>query len=67
MAEHLFILKNNQNTYCPRFSFTPKTGTEVSETGVLTVSPIPVLGMKIKQGKQRNLVIFGALITIQYQ
>ena len=29
------ILKNNQNTYYPSFSFTPKTGTELPETGVL--------------------------------
>ena len=33
MAEHRSILKNNQNTYYPRFSFTPKTGKEV-KTGV---------------------------------
>jgi len=26
IAEHSFILKNNQNTYHPRFVFTPKTG-----------------------------------------
>jgi len=25
-AEHMPILKNNQNSYHPRFSFTPKTG-----------------------------------------
>jgi len=25
MAEHLLILKNNQNTFHPRFGFTPKT------------------------------------------
>jgi len=25
MAEHRPILKNNQNTYHPRFGFTPKT------------------------------------------
>ena len=27
MAEHRSILKNNQNTYYPGFSFTPETGT----------------------------------------
>jgi len=26
MAEHRSFLTNNQNTYSPRFSFTPKTG-----------------------------------------
>jgi len=26
MAEHRLILKNNQNTYQPRFDSTPKTG-----------------------------------------
>jgi len=26
VADHESILKNNQNTYYPRFSFTPKTG-----------------------------------------
>ena len=26
MAEHRLISKNNQNTYYPRFGFTPKTG-----------------------------------------
>jgi len=31
VAEHRSILKNNQNTL-PRFSITPKTGTELSET-----------------------------------
>ena len=34
MAEHGSILKNNQNTCNPRFSFTPKTGTVVPKTGV---------------------------------
>ena len=32
MAEHRPILKNNQNTYYPRFSFTPKNR-ELPETG----------------------------------
>jgi len=35
VTEHRSILKNNQNTYYPRFSFTPKTGIEPPETGVL--------------------------------
>jgi len=34
VAEHRPILKNNQNTYYPRFSFTPETGIELSKTGV---------------------------------
>jgi len=34
MAEHRSILKNNQNTY-PRFSYTPKTGVELPEMGIL--------------------------------
>jgi len=34
MAEHRSILKNYQNTYYPRFSFTPKTGLELPETSV---------------------------------
>jgi len=33
MAEHRPILKNNQNTYHPRFGFTPKTGKEFLKTG----------------------------------
>ena len=35
VAEHRSILKNNQNTHYPRFSFTPKRGTKLPETGVL--------------------------------
>jgi len=34
MAEHIPILKNNQNTYHPRFIFAPKTGIELPKTGV---------------------------------
>jgi len=34
MAEHMSSLKNNQNTYYPRFSFTPKTGMTFPKTGV---------------------------------
>jgi len=34
MAEHRPILKNNQNTYYPRFSFTPKTGIAFPKKGV---------------------------------
>jgi len=34
MAEHGPILKNNQNWYKPCFSFTPKTGIELPQTGV---------------------------------
>jgi len=33
MAEHEPILKNNQNTYHPRFGFTPKTGVAFPKTG----------------------------------
>jgi len=32
MAEHRPILKHNQITYYPRFSFTPKTGIELPKT-----------------------------------
>jgi len=35
MAEHKLILKNNQNTYYPLFSITPKTGKVFSKTIVL--------------------------------
>ena len=35
VAEHRSILKNNQNTYQSRFSFTPKTGVKLPETGDL--------------------------------
>jgi len=35
VAEHRSILKNNQNTYYPRFSFTPKTVIASPKTGVL--------------------------------
>jgi len=35
VAEHRSILKNYQNTYNPRFSFTPKTGIAFPKTGVL--------------------------------
>jgi len=34
-AEHRSILKNNQNTFYLRFSFTPKTGLSFPKTGVL--------------------------------
>ena len=34
VAEHRTILKNNQNSYYPRFSFRSKTGIELPETGV---------------------------------
>jgi len=34
VAEHRSTLKNNQNTYEPRFSFTPKTGIAFPKTGV---------------------------------
>ena len=38
MAEHRPILKNNQNTYHPRFAFTPKTGIAFPKRGfVFTV------------------------------
>jgi len=33
MAEHKSILKNNQNTYHPRFDFTPKIGIAFPKTG----------------------------------
>jgi len=35
VAEHRSSLKNDQNTYYPRFSFTPKTGIAFPKTGVL--------------------------------
>jgi len=35
VAEHMSILKNSQNTYYPRFSFTPKTGIQLPGTDVL--------------------------------
>jgi len=34
MAEHRLILKNNQNTYQPRFGFTPNTGIAFPKTEV---------------------------------
>jgi len=34
-AEHMPILKNNQNTDHRRFGFTPKTGIASPKTGVL--------------------------------
>jgi len=34
MAEQRSILKTNQNTYYPRFSFTPKTCVSFPKTGV---------------------------------
>ena len=33
MAEHKPILKNNQNTYKPRYSFIPKSGIAFPKTG----------------------------------
>jgi len=33
MAQHRPILNNNQNTYHPRFGFTPKTGIAFPKTG----------------------------------
>ena len=35
VADHRSILKNKQNTNSPRFSFTPKTDTELPEKGVM--------------------------------
>ena len=35
VPEHKTILKNNENTYYPRFSCTPKTGIGLPKTGVL--------------------------------
>jgi len=35
VAEHRSILKNNQNTYYPRFSFTPNIGIAFPKTGFL--------------------------------
>ena len=35
VAQHKSSLKIYQNTYYPRFSFTPKTGTAFLKTGVL--------------------------------
>jgi len=32
------ILKNNQNTFYPRFGFTLKTGIELPETGITMAS-----------------------------
>jgi len=45
MTEHRPILRNKQNTYYPRFSFTPKTGIELPKTGVsfLLCSPSPLI------------------------
>jgi len=40
MAEHRPILKNNQNTYHPRFGFIPKTGTAFSKTVFFSVKRI---------------------------
>jgi len=38
MAEHGPILKNNQNTYYPRYSFRPETGMAFPKNGLfLTV------------------------------
>jgi len=37
MAEHRPILKNNQNSFDPRFGFTPKTGTAFTKTFVFAV------------------------------
>jgi len=35
VADHRATLKNNHNTYYPRFSFTPKPGAAFPKTGVL--------------------------------
>jgi len=35
VAEHMFILKNNGNTYYLLFSFPPKTGKAFPKTGLL--------------------------------
>ena len=35
VAERRSILKNNQNTYHPRFGFIPKLSTELPKMGVL--------------------------------
>jgi len=37
MAEHRPILKNIQNTHCPRFSFTHKTGLAFPKTVVFCI------------------------------
>jgi len=35
VAEHRSILKNNHSTHYPRLGFTPETGIELPETGIL--------------------------------
>jgi len=42
MAEHRPILKNIQNTYYSRFSFTSKTGIEFPKTRVLFLLRAPI-------------------------
>jgi len=37
VAEHRSILKNNQNTFNPRFSFTPKAGIAFPKTSVFSL------------------------------
>ena len=68
MAEHVAILKNNQNMHHPRFCFTPETGIAFPKTGfcfylgdrthtwgksvLLAASNVPLLLFVFSQGKK---------------
>jgi len=74
MAEHRFILKNNQNTDYTPFSFTPKTGIELHKTGVLFLFPNLEGNIHLKANHKSHLIeqrqepnIFGYLLTKSYQ
>jgi len=49
MAEHKPTLKNKQNTYQPRFGFTPKTGILFQRGFVFTVKPLFSLTCSIQE------------------
>ena len=55
VAEHKSILKINQNTYYPRFSFTPKTRIKFPKTGVLFLLIVSPLRLTLKTHKRRQI------------
>jgi len=53
MAKHRFIVKNNENTYHPRFGFKPKTGIAFPKTGFCFNCELSI-GKVIYRGIFRN-------------
>ena len=65
VAEHRYILKNNQDRFYPRFSFTPKTGIASPKTVVLFLPCIrtPMLIWGRLELTETNLTHFNWEVT----